>query len=299
MIDKDKALIYIHGTKHPLYDWDEEELNQKVEDFIQQQNNYDFKLVIAYTIYNEEDFLEDSLNSCLNINDLDGIHLLDGAWIDGGDNGVSTDNTKTIIEKFKKEHPEIKVVFEYPNHEIWKTQPEKRNHSLDRIEEIWGKSYIIVKDGDETFKFNSGRDNIWLKKEITAMWPALGIINTYAYNGSVPMLGARIFPTGQGTHYDTERNMVIHDKNCNILCDYNVDKEFVQYKACFEIKYMFYVNYWTARNLKRMEKKDDYTEIIRERREKDDYKECQYKRKEMIRLNQQGYKRSCVRDDIP
>ena len=80
MIDKDKAIIYIHSTKHPLYNWSQEELDQKVEEFIQAQDSYDFKLVVVYVVYNEEDFLEDSLNSCLNFNDLDGIFLLDGAW---------------------------------------------------------------------------------------------------------------------------------------------------------------------------------------------------------------------------
>ncbi len=284
-VDKDKALIHVYETKHPLYDWGEGELDQKLGDFIQQQNSYDFKLIMAYTIYNEEDFLEDSLNSCLKINDLDGIHLLDGAWIDGGDSGVSTDNTKSIIEKFAKEHPEIKVVFEQPDHKVWKTQPEKRNHQLYRIEQIWGKAYTIVKDGDEMIKFNSGRENIWFKKELVQMFPAVGIINSYAYNSEIPMLGARIIPTRQGIHYDSERNMVIHDKDCNVICDYNLNQQYVQKKSCFDINYLFYVNYWNARNLKRMEKKDEYTEIILARREKDDYKGCKYKRGEKLLNN--------------
>lgn len=276
MIDKDKAIIYIHSTKHPLYNWSQEELDQKVEEFIHTQDSYDFKLVVIYVIWNEEDFLEDSLNSCLNFNDLDGIYLLDGAWKGAGDSATSTDNTKSIIQKFQKEHPEIKIVLEQPT-EIWETQPQKRTHSMDRVEEIWGKSYTIVKDGDEVIKFYSGRDNIWLKKEIAAMWPAVGIINTFAYNSDIPMLGARLIPTGQGIHYDSERNMVIHSKDCDILCDYNLDQHFIQNRACFEINYLFYVNYWSARNLKRMEIKDGYTEIIKEVRAKNEYTGCTYK----------------------
>lgn len=276
MIDKDKAIIYIHSTKHPLYNWSQEELDQKVAEFIQAQDSYDFKLVVVYVVYNEEDFLEDSLNSCLNFNDLDGIYLLDGAWKGVEDSPISTDNTKSIIQKFQKEHPNIKIVFEQPT-KIWETQPQKRTHSLVRVEEIWGKSYTIMKDGDEVIKFYSGKDNIWLKKEIAGMWPAVGIVDSFAYGSDRPMLGARIIPTGQGIHYDSERNMIIHDKNCKIICDYNIDhQQFVDNGMCFIIKYMFHVNYWNARNLKRMEIKDNYAEIIKGVREKNEYTGCIY-----------------------
>lgn len=54
----DKITDYILGTRHPLWDWTEQEVADAVADFKEQQANYPFKLIIAICMYNEEDFLE-------------------------------------------------------------------------------------------------------------------------------------------------------------------------------------------------------------------------------------------------
>lgn len=244
-------------SKHPLYNWNETELDEAIIKFKQDQEGYDFKLIIAYTIYNEEDFIEESLENCLLINDLDGIHILDGAWIGGGDNVQSTDKTITIIDNFMKKHPELDVVY-HVDGRLWNTQGDKRSYQLKLIEERWGKSYIIIKDGDETIQFNSGKTDIWLKKEIVGMFPAIGILKSYAWGHDRSMIGARILPTGMGIHYHTDKSMIIHDDNCNILCDYNIDKNLVVNEKCFTYDKMFYVNRWNLRNRKRQEIKDKY-----------------------------------------
>lgn len=255
----DRVTEYIKSTKHPLYEWDVSELIEECTNFEVQQEEYDFKLIVAYCIYNEEDFLEESLNNCLEINDLDGIHILDGAWVGGGVTPWSTDRTLDIISKFKKNNPQIKVVCEdTKSNELWKSQGEKRSHQLNRIEKLWGKAYMIIKDGDETISFNSGRQNIWLKQELAGMFPAVGILKSYAWGKDTSMIGARFIPTGQGIHYHTDKSMIIHDENCNIICDYNIDKNFVKNNICWDYDKMFYINRWNIRNHDRQVVKDKY-----------------------------------------
>ena len=51
---------------------------------IKQQDRFDFKIVVAICAYNDEDFIESTLHSCLDMVDLDAIHIMDGAWVNGG-----------------------------------------------------------------------------------------------------------------------------------------------------------------------------------------------------------------------
>ena len=253
-------------SRHPLWDWTQKEVEEVTADFKAQQEGFKTKLVVAYTIYNEEQFLEESLENCLIIKDIDGIHLLDGAWkVENqkmGSEPNSMDQTKQIIKNFHINHPEIKVLYE-PTKRIWNSEGEKRNHQLKSIEKIWGKqTYAIIKDGDETFEFNTGRRITWLKFELDSMYPALFTVKGYAYNAVTPMNASRFIPLGMGYHYHTEKAMLMHDEKCNILCDYNSGKEFKVDRKCLDYEKIRYINHWNVRNHERLVEKDKYaTEV--------------------------------------
>ena len=148
----------------------------------------EMSVIIAHCIYNEEEFFEQVLYDDLKINDLDMIHILDGAWTHTNGSIKSTDNTINIINKFKTKAEKIgvKVVYEtHPENQIWSSEPEKRNYQFDSIRKlIPTPNYIIVKDGDEFFHHMSGRQNTWLKKDLVEWikYPAnLGLINCNAF----------------------------------------------------------------------------------------------------------------------
>ncbi len=254
-----KYTNYVLSTRHPLYDWTEAEIEEKVNEFKNDIEGSKFKIIIALCIYNEEDFLEECLENCLLINDLDAIHILDGAWEDGGKYGYSTDATTNIINNFKQENPRLSVIYE-SNVELWKNQGSKRNHQLMRIEELWGDAYVIVKDGDEVFSFPNGKTSIWLKPLLKNFYPALGIMKSYAYGSDISMDGARLIPTQTGIHYHTAKSMIIHDNECNVICDYNVDVQKRTLGKTYQFDKMIYVNHWNMRNRERLKTKVAYSE---------------------------------------
>jgi hypothetical protein len=248
-------------TKHPLYDWGEEEFSNAVNDFKDTLDNCDFKLVVAMSVYNEEQFLESSVdNTIACISDIDGIHILDGAWKVGGDSPVSTDRTPEIVDRLKEKYPNVQIVYE--SKDIWESEGDKRNYQLKRIEEIFGKSYIIVKDGDEFFKFTNGRDHIFLKIKLAQKYPAIGLINTYRYGGEKAGLGVRLIPSHTNLHYHTGKAMVLHDEKCKIMCDYNHDNFFVINNKCFTFEGMIYVNHWNIRESNRQWAKEEYLQKV-------------------------------------
>lgn len=248
-------------TKHPLYDWGEEEFSNAVKDFKNTLDNCDFKLVVAMSVYNEEEFIESSINNTIScITDIDGIHILDGAWKLGGDSPISTDGTAEIVKRMKEKYPNVRI--EYECKDIWESEGDKRNYQLKRIEEIFGKSYIIVKDGDELFKFANGKDSMFLKIKLAQSYPAIGLMNTYRYGGENAGLGVRLIPSHTNLHYHTGKAMVLHDEKCNILCDYNHDNFFVVNNKCFTFEGMIYVNHWNIRNKNRQYDKEEYLKEV-------------------------------------
>ena len=246
--------------------WSKKQFNQKLQEvrdkFITAGNS--IKLVIAYTIYNEEQYIGKSLEECFKINDIDAIHLLDGAWEMGGDSINSTDKTKQIVLDFAKTSP-IPVIFEENPHErLWETESEKRNYQLKRIKEKFGtKCYALVRDGDEIIRSSTGRNNIWLKKDLVNWYPDIGLILTYAYHSDiVSMIGARIIPMGEGIHYYSERSMIIHDRNCDLLLNYNPNEgNKGNTERNFVYQSIFFVNLWNIRTSKRLDDKSQFADF--------------------------------------
>jgi hypothetical protein len=225
------------------------------------------KIIIAHTIYNEEQFIDECLEDDLKINDLDAIHILDGAWEKQGNGSpVSTDDTPEIIYRFQQRHPEIQVIYEVPK-SLWKSEPEKRNYQLDRIRKMFNEPYyVIVKDGDEFFHHTSGRQNSWLKKDLK-QWIDLpdniGLINCNAWYSDISLLTPRMFPSSRRLHYGTQKSMILHDENHSIVADYNPRvRNSGDPKICFVYQSMILVNRYTIRNEQRKKEKIPFVKYI-------------------------------------
>lgn len=222
------------------------------------------KLVVAYTIYNEEQYLGKSLEECFKINDIDAIHVLDGAWEQGGDSINSTDKTKQIVMDFAKTSP-IPVIFEEnPHDRLWQSESEKRNYQLTQIEKKFGVNcYALVRDGDEIIRSSTGRNNIWLKKDLIDWYPDVGLIPTFAYHSDkASFIGARLIPMGQGIHYYSERSMIVHDNNCDLLLNYNPNEgNKGNTERNFIYQSLFFVNLWNIREGKRLDDKMHFADF--------------------------------------
>lgn len=227
------------------------------------------QIVIAHCIYNEEQYFEECLNDDLKINDLDAIHILDGAWTHTEGEYKSTDNTVKIIDKFRKENPSIQVIYEtHPNKEKWFSEPVKRNYQFDQIRSIFGDNpfYILIKDGDEMFHHTSGRQNTWIKKDLVE-WIKyennIGLINSNAWYSDISLLTPRLFPSTRKCHYYTGKSMVIHDENHNIISDYNPKvRNSGDPKLCFVYQSTILINKFTIRNKARSDLKTEFVKFI-------------------------------------
>ena len=183
----------------------------------------DLKLVACHTMYNEEDNIRQTIINDLKIVDLDAIHILDGAWKHGGKSPSSTDKSLSIIKEMQKAL-DIPIILEsHPDGKYWESEGDKRNYQLDRVAELYpGKTYALIIDCDEELHSNNGRlDNFWFKGSLSKWYPDIALFTAYAHNSSLGGDTPRIIPVGKGIHYYTEKTMVLHDKDHNIIVDYN------------------------------------------------------------------------------
>jgi hypothetical protein len=157
--------------------------------------------------------------------------------------------------------------------EIWDSESQKRNRLLEITEEKYGKCWILVLDADEFIKFANGLVAVSLLPDLEKH-SNCGIMNVYAYNSVLTLPSIRFIPTMQGVHYHTERAMIVHDKDCRILCDYNPKSEYRGRNTWF-YNTVFLVNYWTLRNNDRQIKKYYYS-VYQNHQDKD--VGCKYKK---------------------
>ncbi len=248
----------VYYTKPVLYEWTDKEFDDTKALLVAQQLRYDFKFVVALCIYNEEQFLSDALQSCDNFVDLDGVHILDGAWVHGGDHPRSTDNSHIIINNYIKSHPDIKVTLEY--NKLWRTEGEKRNAQLKRIEEIYGSAYIMVLDGDEVIKTNSGQTRHWMKHELNGHVQMIGVLKAFARGSKAFLKTPRLIPTKYGHHYHTECPMIIHNKNCELIIDYEWNHSKRNNDYLFDFDNFRLINNLNIRGHDRMVQKQEYVD---------------------------------------
>jgi hypothetical protein len=229
------------------------------------------KIIISHCIYNEEQFFEGVLYDDLKINDLDAIHILDGAWENFEGGYQSNDNTLEIINNFRDraEKIGIKVIYEkHPENKIWESEPIKRNYQLKRIREIFGDKpyYNLVKDGDEFFHHLSGRQSTWMKKDLIE-WikyeQNIGLMNCNAFYSDISLMTPRLLPSTRNLHYYTGKSMVFHDENHNLVADFNPNiRNSGDPKLCFVYQNMMIINKFTIRNKKRQLDKEPFVDYI-------------------------------------
>ena len=191
-----------------------------------------FKLAIAHCVYNEEKMLMECLENDLIINDVDIIHILDGAWEGYGEKEVnSTDRTKEIVDKFRKkieEHKlEIEVIFEEnPNGRLWKNESEKRNYQFKAIDKACKNTahYTFIKDADELFHLTTGQKTVWLKRDLGSFYNLdhdLGCVRVYPYQFKQGLTEPRLFPSSKDYHFHSDRPRLIHDDKHTPVIDYH------------------------------------------------------------------------------
>jgi glycosyltransferase involved in cell wall biosynthesis len=97
------------------------------------------------TVYNEADFVDYAIRSCLPY--VDDLVIVEGAYLENiklGKSPRSTDGTLEIIEKYRNNE---KVHIIYANE---KSDPQQRNIGLDKAKEL-GSDWILIIDGDEVY----------------------------------------------------------------------------------------------------------------------------------------------------
>lgn len=251
---------------HPEWKMSERQLKKELQDLYNRVTappEY-MTLVIAHCIYNEAQFFRETLMDDLKINDVDIIHIMDGSWRHFDGTAQSNDGTIQIIEQFKQEAEKvgIKVIYEsHPEGKIWESESEKRNYQFERIHQIVGNTphYIMVKDGDETIHFLSGKKRAWMKMSLLKIYMdspvKLGMINVNTWFFDSNLTTPRLFPSNEPYHYHTERSMTIHDGKCNLICDYNPTIMNIDKKKCFVIPDFIFINKLNIRQLERQSAK--------------------------------------------
>lgn len=227
--------------------------------------NDDLKLIACHCMYNEQDNIVECLENDLKIVDIDAIHILDGAWKNGGKTPNTTDNTFNLIEEFKKITDIPIIVESHPTGDYWESEGEKRNYQLKRVEELYPnqKAYAFIKDCDETIESNTGRQTYWIKGSFSGWYPDIGLLSAFGYNSSAGGEGARFIPLGFGIHYYTEKTMIIHDATCTTIVDYNNDMIDPHTKTritqglhnIFNFSSYRLINRWNIRNKDRLKEK--------------------------------------------
>jgi len=244
---------------------------------------------IGMCIYNEKQFIEKVLlNNTKKLRGVDFIYILDGSWPWIGGEAQSNDGTKEIVEKtgaLIKERWGIDVKFGQIE-KLFRSQGEKRNFGLKRAEEIMKEIdpdahwYHLIIDGDEFIEFTSGLTEIWLDKpgaSLDQIWPKMGLLAAYAVGSPKKLLTPRFIPAFQGYHYHTDQRMVIHDKNCVSVVDYNPRSRSYAKKLTTEITQFFLLNKWNARDIDRSMIKMTYNSLTYPNQSA----ECRYKLKTM------------------
>lgn len=254
------------------YDMTEEQLEEDTKKWYDFYTNDETKLIITHCIYNDEDHIEEVLKDDIMMLEADQIHILDGAWKNGGTNINSTDRTEEIIKEFAKTSPiPIKFV-KNESGKLFESESEKRNFQFDLIQKEFPKGWLFVKDGDEIIHSNSGRSYLWIKKVLDVAYPNVGLLRAYASESNRYGMSPRFIPIGL-YHYFTEKSMCIHDKNHNLILDYGEHAKKPS-EQTFYIDDMFIVNKYLSRNIERLKEKHEF-DVFRDTQE-DNVGGCTY-----------------------
>mgnify|MGYP006921281238 CR=1 FL=1 len=105
------------------------------------------RLSVLMTVYNEADFIDYAIRSC--IEHVDDLIIVEGAYqetIKLGKSERSSDGTLQIIESYKN-HPKVKIIYanEY-------SDKDQRNVGLAEIKKINPDGWLLIVDGDECWQ---------------------------------------------------------------------------------------------------------------------------------------------------
>ena len=213
------------------------------------------KLIAALCIYNEEQFIKRVIQNLLDtILDLDHIHILDGAWLHGGNTANSTDQTKNIIQQFIKRYGD-KISF-HQRVTFFNSQSDKRNHQLDMLDEMYGEeSVCFVIDGDEYIPSKPFNLKPLLNTNNIGTINAYADIPATAYMRPKALKTARFFPLNNGFHYQTGKSQCIHDSHCKVIIDYEYE---VTIGKTYHIDHFKLINSYNKRDSERYKQKMHY-----------------------------------------
>lgn len=249
------------------------------------------RLVVAICVYNEQDFIEKTIDSLLaKIRDVDIIEILDGAWKNGGKSAKSTDKTKEIVERLSnKYHNRCDIIFR-ESETLFENEAAKRNHHLELIEETYGYEpyWVFILDADERILFTTGEFELWIKDHLGNM-PFIGCVTAFAHSGKKPLIGPRFFPGGKGIHYHSNRSMIVHTGDHSVEIDYNINSQektfgpWLRQKGeiletpIFHITNFNLINFYPTRSKDRMLEKIEYCKY--QEVEQQENKPCDYQQK--------------------
>ena len=220
------------------------------------------RLIINTVVANEEETIVNFLNNIRKIRDVWAVNILDGFWKQELNPFIkSIDKTKERVEEWAKKHSVPFEINYYESDHIWRTESEKRNHLFKLTLEKYNKCWIFVIDADESVKFPNGLVAVTLLPDlIEHEYP--GIITCYAYNSVLEFPTVRLIPSGEGYHYHTERAMLLHDKDCNVVVDYNPNC-YYRARKTFDLKGIIMVNFWTLRKkIRQFTKAQDRKSVV-------------------------------------
>lgn len=251
------------------------------------------RLVVAMCIYNEEDFIEKTIDSLLaKVKDVDVIDILDGAWKNGGDSPISTDKTFEIITRLQLKYFNRCSIEYRAEGRIFDNEAAKRNNQLEYIESTYGyEPYnVLVLDADERFNFHTGEFEMWIKDYLGDL-PFIGCITSYAHSSRQGMIVPRIIPGGQGIHYHNNRSMIVHNGDHTLEIDYNLDAQKetfgawinsvvygVMEKEIYLMEDFSLINFYPTRSKARLDEKGKYCKFQIEVEVKEN-KPCNYQQK--------------------
>lgn len=214
------------------------------------------KLVAAISTYNDSKIILDTLESLRRIKDLDAVDVLDGAWFHGGDTLNSSDGTLQVVDDFRlSKRSNFEVFHTYrAMAQLYKSESEKRNWHLEDIWHRFGEdSWIFVIDADEELEM--------LEPEIEIK-PLLqgnkcGIIDAHSISTPTMLPSLRLFPPLPNLHYHTNKAMCVHDENCNVIMDYEL-QVISQPEKVYKINEFKLLNKGTQRSPERLKAKTEY-----------------------------------------
>jgi glycosyltransferase involved in cell wall biosynthesis len=206
------------------------------------------KISVLMTIYNEAEFVEYAIRSCLP--NVDHLVVVEGAYketVKLGASERSIDGTLDIIKKFQND-PKVHLL--YANEESDKDQ---RNVGLEYIKQLNHDGWLLIIDGDEVYTEDSLRmvkvaaNNMERSKKMAAYFKSLTFVNDLDHYTEQEF--PRLFRITNGAKFVNDNFMVWEDLKLGW-----------QYPHVFKLPYIRYYHYSFVKGSERFELKRKWWE---------------------------------------